>query len=409
MQAAALGLGVLVRAKSRVKIKVWKMFQQHATHLAATRDQDFFPAHFATLRAAKKPRGAVMTISESSSMIHSVEVLPSQKKYECEPDETLLSAALRANVILPYGCKDGACGSCKAELVSGQVDYGVYQQRALSEEERVRGKVLTCCAKPLSPIQLKVRELSGLGDIPIKKMPCRLQSIERKAPDVAVLKLQLPANEVLQFLAGQYVEFILRDGSRRSYSLANAPYQEGGIELHIRHMPGGLFTDHVFGAMKEREILRFEGPLGTFFLREESKKPIILLASGTGFAPIKSLVEQAFFKNVDRPMVLYWGARRRADLYMESLPMQWADQHPNFKFVSVLSEPTAQCNWQGRTGFVHHAVMEDFPDLSAYQVYACGAPVMVDSARSDFTERCGLSEDEFYADSFTSMADVATQ
>ncbi|MCQ8896346.1 CDP-6-deoxy-delta-3,4-glucoseen reductase [Limnobacter humi] len=338
-------------------------------------------------------------------MIHSVSILPSQRQFECEADEPILTAALRAGVILPYGCKDGACGSCKAELVNGKVDYGHYQVRALSDEEKVRGKVLTCCAKPLSPIQLKVRELSGLGDIPVKKMPCRLQRIEKPASDVAVLKLQLPANEVLQFLAGQYIEFILRDGSRRSYSLANAPYQEGGIELHIRHMPGGLFTDHVFGAMKEREILRFEGPMGTFFLRDDPNKPVILLASGTGFAPIKSLLEQAFFKNNNRQFVLYWGARTRADLYMAELPEQWAREHGNFQFVPVLSHATAACNWSGRTGFVHHAVMQDFPDMSNHQVYACGVPVMVESALRDFTTLCGLPEDEFYADAFTSEAD----
>lgn len=339
-------------------------------------------------------------------MNHNVEILPSQKQFECEADDTILSAALRANVILPYGCKDGACGSCKAELLEGHVDYGTYQSRALSEEERVRGKVLTCCAKPLGPIKLKVRELSGLGDIPIKKMPCRLQSIEKPAADVAVLKLQLPANEVLQFNAGQYIELMLRDGSRRSYSLANAPYQEGGIELHIRHMPGGVFTDHVFSTMKEREILRFEGPLGTFFLRDESSKPVVLLASGTGFAPIKSLLEQAFFKNNTREFVLYWGARTKADLYMQELPEQWALAHGNFRFVPVLSDATPQCNWQGRTGFVHRAVMEDFPDLSQHQVYACGAPIVVDSARQDFTGVCDLPEEEFFADSFTSMADT---
>lgn len=338
-------------------------------------------------------------------MNHNVEVFPSQKQFECEADDTILSAALRANVILPYGCKDGACGSCKAELLEGQVDYGTYQARALSEDERVRGKVLTCCAKPLTPVKLKVRELSGLGDIPIKKMPCRLQSIDKPAADVAVLKLQLPANEVLQFNAGQYIEFMLRDGTRRSYSLANAPYQEGGIELHIRHMPGGVFTDHVFSTMKEREILRFEGPLGTFFLRDDSTKPVILLASGTGFAPIKSLLEQAFFKNNTREFVLYWGARTKADLYMQDLPEQWALEHSNFKFVPVLSNATADCNWQGRTGFVHRAVMEDFPDLGKHQVYACGAPIVIDSAQRDFTTVCGLPEDEFYADSFTSMAD----
>lgn len=338
-------------------------------------------------------------------MTHNIEILPSQNSFECEPDETVLSAALRSNVILPYGCKNGACGSCKADLIEGEVDYGVYQSRAMTDEERVRGKLLTCCAKPLGPLKIQARALSGLGDIPVRKMPCRLISIEFAASDVAILKLQLPANEVLQFSAGQYLEFLLRDGSRRSYSMANPPYQEGPVELHIRHLPGGLFTDHVFGGMKVREILRMEAPLGTFFLREDSTKPVIMLASGTGFAPIKSILEQAFFKNTEREFVLYWGARTREDLYMLKLPETWADEHSNFKFVPVLSEPSDKCKWQGRTGFVHQAVMQDFPDLSAYQVYACGAPVMVEAARSDFAQQCGLPENEFYADSFTSLAD----
>jgi CDP-4-dehydro-6-deoxyglucose reductase len=234
-----------------------------------------------------------------------------------------------------------------------------------------------------------------------------VNAIERKADDVVVLKLQLPANERLQYLAGQYLEFILKDGKRRSYSMANAPHAEGPIELHIRHMPGGVFTDHVFNTMKERDILRFEAPLGTFFLREDSDKPIVLLASGTGFAPLKAIVEHAVFKNIDRPMTLYWGARRKKDLYLLELAEQWAKDVPNFRFVPVLSEPDASDAWTGRTGFVHRAVIEDLPDLSGYQVYACGAPVMVESAQRDFTAHHRLPEDEFYADSFTSAADLA--
>lgn len=339
-------------------------------------------------------------------MSHRVEIIPSQKHFECEEGETILNAALRSDVILPYGCKDGACGSCKADLVEGKVDYGAYQARALTDEERVRGKVLTCCAKPLTPVTVKVRELSGLGDIPMKKMPCRVITIQKPTSDVAVLTIQLPANEVLQFKAGQYIEFLLRDGARRAYSLANPPSQEGAVELHIRHMPGGRFTDHVFGAMKEREILRMEGPLGTFFLREDTNKPVVLLASGTGFAPMKSLLEDAFVRKLERNFILYWGGRTRADLYLADLASRWGNEHPNFKFVPVLSEPSENCHWEGRTGFVHKAVMEDFPDLSAHQVYACGVPVMVDSARQDFINQCALPEQEFFADTFTSMADM---
>jgi CDP-4-dehydro-6-deoxyglucose reductase len=173
--------------------------------------------------------------------------------------------------------------------------------------------VLTCQAAPQSDVVLEVRTVPGAGEFAIRKMPCRVIRIEKPAPDVAILHLQLPANDPLRYHAGQYVEFILAGGARRSYSMANAPHTQGdkpAIELHMRHLPGGLFTDHVFGAMKEKEILRIEGPFGSFFLREDSDKPIVFVASGTGFAPIKSIIETAQKKGVQRPMTLYWGGRR---------------------------------------------------------------------------------------------------
>jgi CDP-4-dehydro-6-deoxyglucose reductase len=248
----------------------------------------------------------------------------------------------------------------------------------------------------------------GAGEFPVRKLPSRVLSIARPAPDVAVLTLQLPANDPLQYRAGQYVEFILRDGSRRSYSMANAPHTQGdkpALELHIRHMPGGKFTDAVFGTMKEKDILRMEGPFGSFFLREDSSKPMVLLASGTGFAPIKAIIEEMRFKGIARSAVLYWGCRSLADLYLHAWAVEAARQMPNLTYIPVLSEPRPEDEWTGRTGFVHQAVMADLPDLSAYQVYACGAPVMVESAQRDFVALCGLPEEEFLADSFTSEAD----
>jgi CDP-4-dehydro-6-deoxyglucose reductase len=189
--------------------------------------------------------------------------------------------------------------------------------------------------------------------------------------------------------------------------MANAPHDDEFVQLHVRHVPGGSFTDHVFRTMKERDILRFEGPFGTFFLRDESAKPIVLVASGTGFAPIKAIIEAAFKKGVARPMTLYWGARRPKDLYLNGLAERWAAGHPGFKYVPVISDALAEDLWKGRTGFVHRAVMEDFPDLSGHQIYACGVPIMVDSARRDFIQKCRLPENEFFADSFTTAADKA--
>jgi CDP-4-dehydro-6-deoxyglucose reductase len=340
-------------------------------------------------------------------MPFTVTVQPSGKTFSVERDEPILMAAIRQGVGLPYGCRDGACGSCKCRMLEGRVIHGVHQQKALSHEEELAGLVLTCQAAPQTDIVLEARTVPGAGEFAIRKLPSRVVSIDKPAADVAIVRLQLPANDLFQYRAGQYIEFILRDGSRRSYSMANAPHtviDKPQLELHIRHLPGGKFTDHVFGAMKEKEILRVEGPFGSFFLREDSEKPIILLASGTGFAPIKAQIEHLFHHGDDRPMVLYWGARARRDLYLPDLPAAWARDHPNFNYIPVLSDATPEDAWTGRTGFVHHAVLDDFADLSGYQVYSCGAPAMTDLAKETFVAR-GLPEDEFYCDAFTPSVD----
>jgi len=341
-------------------------------------------------------------------MPFTVTLQPSGRSFSVDRDEPILAAAIRQGIGLPYGCRDGACGSCKCRKLEGRVIHGAHQQKALTAAEEAAGLVLTCQAAPQTDVVLEVRTVPGAGEFAIRKMPCRVMRIEKPAPDVAVVHLQLPANDPLRYHAGQYVEFILQGGARRSYSIANAPHTQGdkpAIELHIRHMPGGLFTDHVFGRMKEKEILRLEGPFGSFFLREDSTKPIVLLASGTGLAPIKAIVEQLAWKNSDRPAVLYWGCRTRRDLYLHAWAEQTARERPNLRYVPVLSDALPEDDWRGRTGFVHRAVMQDLPDLSGHQVYACGAPVMVDAAQRDFALHCGLPPDEFYADAFTSEAD----
>ncbi len=341
-------------------------------------------------------------------MSFQVTIQPAARSFTVERDEAILPAAIRQGIGLPYGCRDGACGSCKSQLIEGRVIHGAHQLKALSVTEEEAGFILTCCATPQTDCVVQARSVPGAGEYPVLKMPSRVMSIERPAPDVAVLRLQLPANQNLQYRAGQYVEFILRDGSRRSYSMANAPHAVGSppaIELHLRHMPGGKFTDHVFTAMKDKDILRMEGPFGSFFLREDSSKPIILLASGTGFAPIKAIIQHLQHKASTRPVVLYWGCRHKADLYQHEWCEAAAAATPHLRYVPVLSEPTAEDQWSGRTGFVHQAVMADWPDLSGHQVYVCGVPVMVDSAQRDFVARCALPADEFYADAFTSEAD----
>lgn len=337
-----------------------------------------------------------------------IAIQPSGRQFDTARDETLLAAAIRQGIGLPYGCRDGACGSCKSKLLEGRVLHGAHQEKALSAAEEDSGLVLTCCATPQTDCVIEARGVTGEGEFPIVKMPSRVLSIERPAPDVAVMRLQLAANQAFGYHAGQYIEFILRDGSRRSYSMATAPARLGSppvIELHLRHMPGGLFTDHVFGAMKEKDILRLEGPFGSFRLDLASTKPIVLLASGTGFAPVKAMLEHLQDQGDTRPCTLYWGCRTRADLYLNAWAERMCLDAPHWRYVPVLSEPTDADQWTGRTGLVHQAVMQDLPDLSGYDVYACGAPVMVDAARRDFTQRCGLPAEAFHADSFTSAAD----
>jgi CDP-4-dehydro-6-deoxyglucose reductase, E3 len=337
----------------------------------------------------------------------------STTQFTCNSDQSVLDAALAANLILPYGCKNGACGSCKAPLTAGEVTHK--HDNSTVKQAKGEGAALLCCAMPQSDCAFTTRVAKADADYPLKKLPTRVASMTAAADDVKIMQLQLPAAEKLAFKAGQYLEFILRDGSRRAYSIGNAPHtlaQGNQLELHVRHLKGGLFTDALFAvegsklaAIKEKDILRIEVPQGTFYLREDTQKPIIMLASGTGFAPIKAIVEHMIESGNTRPISLYWGGRGIKDLYMHALAQSWAQAHPQIQYIPVLSDHTD--GWEGRTGFVHAAVMADKADMSQYEVYACGAPIVIASAQRDFVGQCQLPADAFFADSFTSAADAA--
>lgn len=344
-------------------------------------------------------------------MSFTVTLQPSGRQFQVARDEPVLAAAIRDGVGLPYGCRDGACGSCKCRLLEGRVIHGAHQLKALSAQEEEAGWMLSCCATPQTDLVVEARSVPGAGEFPVQKLPVRVKSLERPSPDVAIVTLQLPATARFEHRPGQYIEFILRDGSRRAYSMATAPAAggasaENGLELHIRHMPGGKFTDQVFSTLKEKDILRLEGPFGSFFLRE-SRKPVVLLASGTGFAPIQALVQQMRAQGLDRPATLYWGGRRPQDLYRDAWVREQAAQLPWLRYVPVVSDARPEDAWTGRTGFVHEAVLADLPDLSGHEVYACGAPVMVSAAQRDFMLHGGLPDEAFFADSFLSEADKA--
>lgn len=326
---------------------------------------------------------------------------PSGRNFSAETGETLLEAAMRQNIGLPYGCRNGACGACKSVVQAGEVDHGAAQAHALTNDEKVQGKTLLCCAKAKTDLVVACKEIGGATDFPARTFPSRVEALTRLAPDVIRLKLRLPTNERLQFHAGQYIDILMKDGQRRSFSMANAPHDDAFIELHIRHVPGGQFTEHVFNAMNPRDILRLNGPLGSFYVREDSTAPMILLAGGTGFAPIKAIVEHALHTGSKRPIWLYWGARAAADLYLPELGQKWVEQHPDLKYVPVLSAPAPADSWAGRTGLVHEAVLADHASLSGVQVYACGSPAMIDAAKLAFCNERGLPDDAFFADAFT--------
>lgn len=325
---------------------------------------------------------------------------PSGREFSAEADTTLLQAALAAEILVPYGCRDGACGACKTKILSGEVDHGKSPLSTLPASEREQGMALMCCAQARSDLAIECRDVRSAHDIPVRKLPCRVQSLEKLSSDVIRLVLRLPAGEVFQFLPGQYIDFLLADGQRRSFSIANAAKADNTLELHVRLIQGGKFTQHVFSALKERDILRIEGPLGSFSLHDQLPTPLIFLAGGTGFAPIKAIMEDLIAREIKRPISLYWGARDQAGLYLDALAQSWARVRPDFRYVPVISDQPPE-GWAGRTGLVHHAVMQDWPDLSAHQVYACGAPAMIDAAKKDFSERCQLPLSAFYADAFT--------
>ena len=331
-------------------------------------------------------------------MTNKVTVQPSGHTFEVRPSQTVLEAAIEAGINLPYGCRNGACGSCKGKVLQGDVMHDDYQGSAMSDAELAAGNALFCCARPQTDLTIECREVAGLNGIKPRILPARVQLMEKLTSDVMALHLKLPSTEKLQFLAGQYIEFLLKDGKRRAFSLANAPHDDSALQLHIRLVEDGQFTQYVFNELQEKAIMRIEAPFGSFYLREDSQKPIIFVVGGTGFAPVKGMIEHMLYSNINREVILYRGGRTAQDLYMNELCEKWVEMMPNITYVPVVNEPDAA--WQGRTGLVHQAVLDDFADLASYQVYCCGAPGMVDIAHKTFVEQ-GLPADEFFSDAFT--------
>ena len=341
-------------------------------------------------------------------MSYSVTLQASGKRFPVAIGETVLDAARRAGLALPYSCLSGVCGSCKATLVSGDCHYPLNPPSALNPAEVARHQVLLCQAVPLSDLVIAAREVASVADIPRRVLPLKLIGRELLAADVMRLTLMPPHGRALAYLAGQYIDVLLPGGRRRAFSIANAPHLGPSIELHIRHVAGGDFTHRVFTELKPGDILRIEGPLGTFVPREHSERPMLFVAGGTGFAPVKALVEHFLHLGTLRSMSLYWGARAAEELYLRALPERWAAEHASLRFCAVISDAERIGDTGLRGGFVHEAVLDDHADLSGFDVYMSGPPALIDAGRRGFVD-AGLPEDRLYYDSFDYAPDVLAQ
>ena len=320
----------------------------------------------------------------------------SGKSFQCEGDETVLDGALNNGFNFPYGCQNGFCGQCKAVILNGEIDYAGPTPEAISEDDRDANIALLCQCKAKSDLYIAVDELDSLANIQIRSMPCRVEEVNHLNHDVIQLILKIPGSQSLQYLAGQYLDIEHPDFEPRAFSIANAPVNSNLLELHVRLVEGGQFTNFVFNTLTEKTILRIEGPKGSFFLRDDSDCPIIFIAGGTGFGPIKAIIEHLILMNSTRTIHLYWGVRTEQDFYL-NLPSEWSEKHANINYIPVLSEPGS--SWTGKSGFVHEAVMNDFENLVDFEVYACGPPVMVKAAAKSCIEN-KLSKENFFSDSF---------
>jgi len=333
---------------------------------------------------------------------HQVEVYGPQgarARLQVRAGETVLDAGLREGLALQYECRNGACGLCRCAVTHGEVQHQPWYREALSDADRAAGAALMCCTVPMEDLSIEVDTPLHGAAVQSAVYTAQVKTMERLAPDVLRLWLELPQGQQLRFTAGQYLNILLDDGERRAFSFANAPKDDDArIELHVRRMPGGRFTGHVFEAMCPGDMLRFEAPLGNFRL-SDSARPILLVAAATGFAPVKSLVEDALQRRPTRPMHLYWGVRRPQDLYLLELPERWQRENPHFHFVPVVSEPRPEDGWQGRTGLVHEAILADFPHLEGHEVYVCGSVRMVEASVPAFLSR-GLDEQACFSDAF---------
>ncbi|MCK4706977.1 MAG: 2Fe-2S iron-sulfur cluster binding domain-containing protein [Gammaproteobacteria bacterium] len=324
-------------------------------------------------------------------------------QFHCEANQTVLDAALQQGVTISYGCKNGLCGSCKGSLIAGEITYPDGQPDGISAAEISSNEALFCKATPLTDLSIKVKVIQQQPNIEVKKLPAKVKEIEHLSEDVIQMILQLPAIEPFEFKAGQWIYFVLKDGRKRAFSIANSPNDKNELELQIRHAFGGVFTDFVFNNLKAGALLQIEGPHGTFFYQQDNC-PILLVAGGTGFAPIKGILEEMLEQQPKQSIHLFWGLRTKKDLYLQDLIKNWTEKF-NISYTPVLSEPEKGSDWEGKTGYVHQAVLEEYPQLSEYAVYMAGPPQMIQSCQDSFVQ-AGLDSNKLYFDSFDYSTDA---
>jgi NAD(P)H-flavin reductase/ferredoxin len=325
--------------------------------------------------------------------------------FDCGAGESLLDAAARAGLELPYSCRSGVCGSCEGEVLAGDFVLTTRNGDGPAETGPAQ-RVKLCRLKPRSDMAIQPREVRKLDPSAQKTVKAKVYKISKPAADIAVLKLRFPAGVRAKFKAGQYLNVLLDGGMVRSFSMANTPHESDGVELHVRYLPNGVFAEQLFNLLKPGDVVNVRLPFGDFYLRE-SEQPIVFVAGGTGFAPVKSIVEDMVRKGVKRPVRLYFGARTPQLLYMHELCERWAREIPGFVYVPVVSDAGPTADWAGRTGLVHRAVLEDLPDLSGHQVYACGAPLMIEAAREAFERQGRLDHGAFFCDAFSPSSEVS--
>lgn len=307
---------------------------------------------------------------------------------------SLLDAATQAGVFLPYSCKTGRCSTCKCKVVKGQTRV-LQPETGLTEREKSEGWILSCVRSAETDLTIEVDDLGGVVLPAAKTFPCRVNHLEKLAPDVIQVKLRLPPTADFNFIPGQYINVIGVSGIRRSYSIANSGFQDKLLELHIRAVENGALSEYWFKQARVNDLLRLNGPLGTFVLRDTPDRDLIFLATGTGIAPVKAMLELLLHNSANqtyRSVTVMWGGRVPTDFYFDVGRIAG-----KFKYIPVLSR--ADTSWLGARGYVQDELLSLLPDLSQAVVYACGSNSMIHSAR-EILMKNGLPIKCFYSDAF---------